>query len=234
LGPAARQADDGFRPRRRALQRLHDRLLAAYGPQHWWPADSPFEVMVGAVLTQNTAWRNVERAIANLKGAGVLDPPGIAALPPAELAALIRPAGYFNVKAERLQAFCRFLRDRGGEAALAALSTSELRDRLLAVHGVGPETADDMLLYAFERPVFVIDAYTRRLLKRLGLATGEEGYEALRAGIERALGPDAPLFNELHALVVHHAKTACSARPRCGDCCLRRICPEGRVRGRSG
>lgn len=221
---------DSFQPPRRALQRLYERLLAAYGPQHWWPADSAFEVMVGAVLTQNTAWRNVERAIANLKGAGALDPAAIAALPTADLAALIRPAGYFNVKAQRLQAFCRFLRDQGGEAALAMLSTSELRHRLLAVHGIGPETADDMLLYAFGRPVFVVDAYTRRLLQRLGLATGAEGYEALRAGIENALGSDAPTFNELHALIVHHAKMACSARPRCGDCCLRRICPRGRGR----
>jgi len=225
---------DSFRPPRRALQRLHDRLLAAYGRQHWWPADSRFEVMVGAVLTQNTAWRNVERAIANLKGADALDPAAIAALPPADLAALIRPAGYFNVKARRLLAFCQFFLGAGGEAALAALPTVELRHRLLAVHGVGPETADDMLLYAFGRPVFVIDAYTRRLLQRLGLATGEEGYEALRAGVEHGLGPDARVFNELHALIVHHAKMACSTRPRCGECCLRRICPEGRGGSHAG
>jgi len=114
---------------------------------------------------------------------------------------------------------------------LAALPTAELRSRLLAVHGIGPETADDVLLYAFERPVFVIDAYTRRLLKRLGLAAGIEGYEALRAGIENALGPDVPMFNELHALIVHHAKTTCSARPRCGGCCLRGICQEGENNG---
>lgn len=219
----------GFSPPRRALQRVHERLLAAYGPQHWWPGDSPFEVMVGAVLTQNTAWRNVERAIASLKGADALTPGAIAALPPGELAALIRPAGYFNVKAQRLQAFCRFLLEAGGERALAALSTDALRHALLAVHGIGPETADDILLYAFARPVFVIDAYTRRLLRRLGLASGDEGYETLRHGIERALGPQTPLFNELHALIVHHAKVACATRPRCAACCLKRICPEGRA-----
>jgi endonuclease-3 related protein len=214
---------------RRALRRLHERLLAAYGPQHWWPADTPFEVMVGAVLTQNTAWRNVERAIANLKAADALSAAAIAGLPPAELAALIRPAGYFNVKARRLQAFCRFVLESGGEAALARRSTVDLRHALLAVHGVGPETADDILLYAFGRPVFVIDTYTRRLLRRLGLADGDEGYEELRLGIERTFGPDARLFNELHALIVHHAKMACGAKPRCTGCCLRRICPEGRA-----
>lgn len=216
---------------RRALRRLHERLLAAYGPQHWWPADSPFEVMVGAVLTQNTAWRNVERAIDNLKIAGALAPSDIAHLPEGELAAMIRPAGYFNVKARRLQAFCRFVLDSGGEESLARRSTSDLRHALLAVHGVGPETADDILLYAFGRPVFVIDAYTRRLLRRLGLAGGDEGYEALRLGIEAALGPDARLFNELHALIVHHAKAVCSAKPRCQGCCLEAICPTGRAAG---
>jgi endonuclease-3 related protein len=220
----------GFNPPRRALQRVYERLLAAYGPQHWWPGDSPFEVMVGAVLTQNTAWRNVERAIANLKAAAALTPSAVAAMPPADLAALIRPAGYFNVKAQRLQAFCRFLLEAGGEDALAALPTDALRHALLAVHGVGPETADDILLYAFARPVFVIDAYTRRLLRRLGMAGGDEDYEVLRRGIERALGPQAPLFNELHALIVHHAKVACGSKPRCTGCCLRRICPEGRTR----
>jgi endonuclease-3 related protein len=205
-------------------------LLAAYGPQQWWPGDSPFEVMVGAVLTQNTAWRNVERAIANLKAAEALTPSAIAALPPARLAALIRPAGYFNVKARRVQAFCRFVLASGGEHALAKRPTDALRHALLAVHGIGPETADDMLLYAFGRPVFVIDAYTRRLLGRLGLASGTEGYDTLRRGIERAFGADTELFKELHALVVQHAKTACAKGPRCAGCCLRRICPEGRAR----
>lgn len=224
-GPAAGQA---FTPTRRALQRVYDRLHAAYGPQHWWPAELPFEVMVGAVLTQNTAWRNVERAIANLRGVAALTPSSIAAMSPVDLAALIRPAGYFNVKARRLQAFCRFLREAGGEEALARLPTEELRHALLAVHGIGPETADDMMLYAFGRPVFVIDAYTRRLLRRLGMAAGDEAYEVLRHGIERALGPQTQLFNELHALIVHHAKMACGTKPLCMGCCLRRICPEAR------
>lgn len=225
-GPVGGQA---FAPTRRELQRVYERLLAAYGPQRWWPGESPFEVMVGAVLTQNTAWRNVERAIANLKVAAALTPAAIAGLPQAELAGLIRPAGYFNVKARRLQAFCRFLLESGGAEALAQRPTADLRHALLAVHGVGPETADDILLYAFGRPVFVIDAYTRRLLRRLGIAGGDERYEQLRLGIERAFGPQAPLFNELHGLIVHHAKVACGSKPRCTGCCLRRVCPEGRA-----
>jgi endonuclease-3 related protein len=226
-GPARRHEPG---PAPRSLQKIYERLLAAYGPQHWWPGDSRFEVMVGAVLTQNTAWRNVELAIANLKAAAALTPAAIAGLPHAELAALIRPSGYFNVKARRLQAFCRFVVESGGEDVLASLPTEELRRDLLAVHGIGPETADDVLLYAFARPVFVIDAYTRRLLRRLGVANGDEGYEALRQGIERAFGPQTQLFSELHGLIVHHAKVACSTRPRCAACCLRRICPEGRTR----
>lgn len=213
-----------FRPRRQRLLAVYDRLFAAYGPQHWWPGDTPFEIMVGAVLTQNTAWSNVERAIANLKSAGWLSPAAIAASEHGPLAEVLRPAGYFNVKAHRLVSFCRFLVDSGGEPTLARQDTADLRRALLAVHGIGPETADDILLYAFGRPVFVIDAYTRRLLQRLGLASGAEGYEELRAGFERALGPGAALYNEYHALIVHHAKAACRVRPRCEDCCLRRGC----------
>ncbi|MBU0500733.1 MAG: endonuclease III domain-containing protein [Gammaproteobacteria bacterium] len=204
---------------------IYERMLAAYGPQHWWPADSPFEVMVGAVLTQNTAWGNVEKAIVNLKGMGLLDPVTLTRAEPSLVAEAIRPAGYFNVKTRRLQSFCHFLVERGGEAALGALETHRLRQDLLAVHGVGPETADDMLLYAFERPVFVIDAYTRRLLSRNGLIGGEEGYETLRHGFESALPSDAPLFNEYHALIVRHAKEACRKKPQCGNCCLRGPCP---------
>lgn len=209
------------------LRQIYDLLLGAYGPQHWWPADSGFEVMVGAVLTQNTAWANVERAIANLRDADWLQPESIASADPARLAELIRPAGYFNVKARRLQSFCRFLLGRGGEGVLAALPTGKLRARLLAVQGIGPETADDMLLYAFERPVFVIDAYTRRLFARLGLITGDEGYETLRAGFERALGADVPLYNQYHALIVAQAKLVCRKRPLCAGCALADTCGFG-------
>ena len=208
---------------------IFDRLLDRYGPQHWWPAETSFEVMVGAVLTQNTAWSNVERAIENLKRAACLDCQPLAVMPLVELAALIRPAGYFNIKAQRLQNLCRFLLHSGGEKELAAYQTAELRRALLSVNGVGPETADDILLYAFERPVFVIDAYTRRLFRALGRVSGEESYETLRTGFESALGPDTRCFNEYHALIVMHAKMHCRKRPVCEGCPLIERCEQGRA-----
>ncbi len=209
-----------FDPPSGALHALYRALRAAYGPQDWWPADSPFEVAVGAVLTQNTAWSNVERAIARLKAADVLSCEAILSLPHEVLAEHIRPAGYFNVKAHRLRHLCAFLDAEGGLEALAAQPTAALRPRLLAVNGIGPETADDILLYALDRPVFVIDAYTRRLLARQGLACGDEDYESLRAGFERTLPADVALFKEYHALIVEHAKQACRRKPDCGACAL--------------
>lgn len=211
-----------------ALHQLYDQLLAAYGPQHWWPADTPFEVMVGAVLTQNTAWSNVEKAIANLKAHHPLDAAALAAASPEQLAEWLKPSGYFNIKARRLQNFCRWYLAQGGYGALAALDTPTLRKALLSVNGVGPETADDMVLYAFYRPVFVIDAYTRRLLARLGLIAGDEGYETLRHFCERGLAQVAEpvrVFNEFHALIVVHAKVACKKRPLCDGCVVRQQCP---------
>lgn len=199
-------------------------LLSRYGPQHWWPGDSSFEVMVGAVLTQNTAWSNVERAIDNLKTAELLSLDRMLAITEAELAQLIQPAGYFNIKARRLISLCRFIRDRGGERRLMGIPTQRFRSALLEVHGIGPETADDILLYAFERPVFVIDAYTRRLFSRLGMITGAEPYEVLRRGFEAGLGPDVNLFSEYHALIVRHAKQVCAGKPRCDRCPLATEC----------
>lgn len=196
--------------RRAQLLTLYRRLYDSYGPQHWWPAKTPFEVMVGAVLTQNTAWINVERAVANLRRMRCLSARSMLTLEPADLAELIRPSGYFNIKERRLRSLCQWFVDRGGLSRLRRLETQNLRGELLAVHGVGPETADDILLYAFERPVFVIDAYTRRLFARLGLARGDEHYEALRLGIEKVLEPDTALFNEYHALIVRHAKEGCT------------------------
>lgn len=215
-----------FAPTRRELRRIHDRLFDRYGDLGWWPGDSPFEIMVGAVLTQNTAWSNVEKALDRLKAAGALSCKAILALPENRLAELIRPSGYFNIKADRLRQLCRFLERAGGETALATLDTKALRHAVLAVKGVGPETCDDILLYAFDRPVFVIDAYTRRLLKRYGLAAGDESYEVLRAGFEQALGPDVPLYQHFHGLIVEHAKLACAVRPRCDGCCLARCCAK--------
>lgn len=200
-------------------------LFAAYGPQSWWPAVTPFEVMVGAILTQNTAWSNVELGLARLRARVPLTAEGILALPEAELAACLRPVGYFNVKGQRLRAFCAAYVAQGGLQGLSRLATPELRHRLLAIKGVGPETTDDMLLYAFQRPVFVVDAYTRRLFTRLGELGGDEGYETIRHAFEGALGADVPLFNEYHALIVRQGKEVCRPRPRCGACCLAPLCP---------
>lgn len=218
----------------RTIRGLHDRLLAAYGEQGWWPADTAFEVVVGAVLTQNAAWTNVEQALARLRGAGAMSAEAVLRLPPERLGELIRPSGYFNVKARRLQAVCRFIIDRGGLDALARRETAELREALLGVHGIGRETADDIMLYAFHRPVFVIDAYTRRIFSRLGHIDGNEPYEALRAAFEQALPGDAELYKEYHALIVRHAKAACGVSPTCGTCCLRRRCAVGRAGGTAG
>jgi endonuclease-3 related protein len=203
------------------LKRIYRQLFTHYGPQHWWPAESPFEVMVGAVLTQNTAWINVERAIANLHQADLLDPVSLSALDQTELADYLRPAGYFNIKAKRLQALTRFLLDN---PQLDHLDTEELRQMLLGVHGIGPETADDILLYAFQRPVFVIDAYTRRMFSRLGLVDERAGYETLRHHFESSLEPDVEIFNEYHALIVQHAKHVCRTKPKCQTCLLSSGC----------
>jgi endonuclease III related protein len=182
--------------------------------------------MVGAVLTQNTAWTNVEKAIANLKRAKALSPRAIAEAHPKRLAAWLKPSGYFNVKAKRLKAMCRWLIARGGVRALARMPTAELREALLAVHGIGPETADDILLYAFNRPVFVVDAYTHRMFSRLGISKGTEDYETMRSLFERQLKPEVQLFNDYHALIVVHAKDVCKKRPLCERCCMASICPS--------
>jgi len=206
------------------LRAIYAQLYAANGKQHWWPGDTPFEIMVGAVLTQNTAWINVERAIVNLRNAGALSPKAVVRAHPRRLAMWLKPSGYFNVKAKRLRAFCKWLIAQGGVRALARQPTDALREALLSVYGVGPETADDILLYAFERPVFVIDAYTRRLFSRLGLLRGDEDYETIRALFEQSLGSDTPLFNEYHALIVMHGKDICRPRPLCQKCSLSATC----------
>lgn len=208
---------------------VFDGLLDTYGPQHWWPAETPFEVMVGAVLTQNTAWSNVEKAIANLKAHAVLAPEAIRDCKPTQLADWLRPSGYFNIKAKRLQNYCRWYLQQAGFAALNRLPTDVLRKAVLSVNGVGYETADDILLYAFERPVFVIDAYTRRIFSRLGLVEEDWGYEHLRHHFEQQLDAEADkvaLFGEYHALIVRHAKEACRKRSLCSVCCLKECCPS--------
>jgi endonuclease-3 related protein len=214
------------------LLTVYQRLFDCYGPQHWWPAETPFEVMVGAVLTQNTAWGNVEKAIANLKAADALSPEAILSVEQHTLAECLRPSGYFNIKAQRLRNYCEWYLAQGGLAALNILDDNTLRHAVLTVNGVGPETADDILLYAFERPVFVIDAYTRRIFSRLGLLDHDHGYETLRHHFEHGLQQESnrvALFNEYHALIVIHAKMHCRVKPRCRGCPLRRGCPAKEV-----
>ncbi|MDH5778399.1 MAG: endonuclease III domain-containing protein [Gammaproteobacteria bacterium] len=210
-----------------SLKKIYKNLFSQYGPQNWWPGETPFEIMVGAVLTQNTAWTNVEKAIANLIEANALAPDIIVGTHPKRLASWLKPSGYFNIKAKRLKNYCRWYLQQGEYETLDQLPTDELRASLLSVNGVGPETADDILLYAFNRPVFIIDAYTRRLFKRLGHIDGDEHYESLREFFQQGLSREkdiVQLFNEYHALIVIHAKDYCKTKPRCEDCCLQKEC----------
>jgi len=208
---------------RRRLLRLYTALDARYGPQDWWPGRSRFEVAVGAVLTQHTAWAGVARAIGNLRAARRLAPRRLCQLPLPRLGRLIRPAGTWRLKARRLRALAVFLLERAGGRfeRLRGTPLETLRAQLLAVRGLGPETADAILLYALGRPVFVADAYTRRVLSRHRMVPTDIGYEALRRYLETHLPGDPALFNELHALLVAVAKSHCRARPRCEGCPLR-------------
>ncbi len=203
------------------LMGIYRTLLAYHGPQHWWPAETPFEVMLGAVLTQNTAWSNVERAIRNLKQITELSASALLLLHPDQLAQAIRPSGYFNLKTQRLRQLCRFLE---AHPELDQWDDRLLRKRLLEVKGIGPETADDILLYAFDRPVFVIDAYTRRLFGRLGVLDANLTYEAMRHQLERALDGDTDTYQEYHALIVNQGKNLCRKKPLCSICPLGKRC----------
>jgi len=225
------------RRKARAARRVWDcyrRLLKKFGPQHWWPARTPFEVCVGAILTQNTAWSNVERAIANLRQAGMLNARDLHRLPTGRLARLIRPAGYFNVKARRLKNFVSVLVGKHG-GRLDRLFQGDAwaaRARLLDINGIGRETADSILLYAGNRPIFVVDAYTRRIFSRHGLVRMDADYDEIRLFFENALGElkgarRVKVFNEFHALIVRVGKDLCRKRiPRCGLCPLKPLLPN--------
>ena len=208
------------------MQILHDiyrSLNKAFGPQHWWPGDTPFEIAVGAILTQNTNWGNVEKAIQNLKSRDALSVKVIHEIPVNELAELIRPAGYFNIKAQRLKSFINFLmmEYHGSMKKMKSGEVQLLRMQLLAVNGIGPETADSILLYALEKPVFVIDAYTKRVLSRHCILDDSRSYDEFQAFFHASLEKDVQLFNEYHALFVKVGKMYCKrANPLCDSCPL--------------
>ncbi len=214
------------------IARIYQLLHGRWGPQHWWPADTPWEVMIGAVLTQNTSWTNVERAIAGMKGESILDCSTLAAMEESRLAAYLRPCGYFNIKVRRLKALAVFMRDKygGDPERMRRHPTSNLRAELLDVHGVGPETADSILLYALGRPVFVIDAYTRRFLGRHGWVSPKAGYDDVAALFTRGKPADEAMFNEYHALIVRLGKEHCRGRPICEGCPLNELLPVGGTR----
>jgi endonuclease III related protein len=218
-------------PQPTTLRAYYDALFAVHGPQHWWPGRTPFEVIVGAILVQNTSWTNVATAVENLRREKLLSPSAIETVSTPRLARLIRSSGYFRQKSKRLKTFVRFLRQsyNGSLAKMFRAPTPVLRDQLLDVHGIGPETADSILLYAAKHPVFVVDAYTRRILERHGLANAKLGYEDVRQLFERTLSPDVALYNEFHALIVHTGKHFCRPRkPRCGECPLNSLLPVTR------
>lgn len=207
------------------IRQFYENLYRTFGPQSWWPGESPFEVIIGAILTQNTNWRNVERALANLKERDLLTPRAIHGLAPIELAVLIKPAGYYNIKARRVKNFIDFLFENyaGDLRRMAKVPTPELRREILAVNGIGPETADAILLYALDRPAFVIDAYTKRILYRHGLVGRDAGYTEMQEIFVRALPADRQLFNEYHALIVRTGKDFCRPQPRCAECPLNSV-----------
>jgi endonuclease III related protein len=210
------------------LLRYYNAMSAALGPMRWWPAKTPFEVIVGAILTQSTAWGNVELAIANLRAAKLLTPRAMLRVRTSRLATLIRPSGYFRQKAKKLKAFVRFLHTDylGSLARMFHTPTAELREKLLDVHGIGPETADSILLYGGNHPTFVVDAYTHRILGRHGITDGKADYETVRALMERSIPRQAELFNEFHALIVNTGKNWCrKSAPRCEECPLRPFLP---------
>ena len=223
----------------RRLRQVYDLLLERYGPQNWWPADTRFEMIIGAILVQSTAWANAAKALAALRKANALHPITLSRLSEAEIGELVRPSGFYTVKARRVKAFVDHLMERHGGDLDAMLSqdAGDLRRELLAIHGIGQETADCILLYAAGKPAFVIDEYTRRIAGRLGVGPGARAsYSDLQAIFEDALPPDPETFGEYHALLVALGKDVCRKKPECHRCVLARVCAFGRRVGsdRSG
>lgn len=207
----------------RLLKKIYQQLLTRYGPQDWWPAKTRFEVIVGAILTQNTSWTNVEKAIENLRKESLLDSQALKNISVDHLSQLIKPAGYFNVKARRLKNFLEFFFSEydGRMEKMAKVPLEKLRPQLLGVNGIGPETADSILLYALDKPIFVVDAYTKRILSRHGLVDPQLDYHLVQKEFMQTLAHDVNTFNEYHALIVRLGKEVCKSKPRCDLCPLK-------------
>jgi len=206
---------------------LYEILLKTYGKQNWWPAETPFEVCVGAILTQNTSWKNVERAIARLKKANLLCPERIVSASDGEIQECIRPAGFFRQKTAYLKEFSKFLVDVGGLESLKSKDVSQLRNVLTSVRGIGKETADSIILYALEKPTFVVDAYTKRLFVRLNLIGESSKYDEIKFAVESQIPPteeNVEVYKEFHALIVVHGKSFCRKSPVCFKCPLEGMC----------
>ena len=208
------------------VRRIYDKLFRQYGPQRWWPAKSPYEVCVGAILTQSTNWVNVEKSIENLKRQNLLDNLALLGVGEGALAETIRSTGYYNAKAKKLKLFAHFLDQKydGDLCNMSGVKTKDLRSQLLDVWGIGPETADSILLYALGRACFVVDSYTRRVFSRIGLVNAGISYDELKGIFESSLPKRPRLYNEYHALIVEHCKRACRVKPLCPKCCLKSIC----------
>ena len=215
---------------------IYNRLYREYGPQHWWPGDSAVEIIIGAILTQAVAWVNVECAINNLKSENCLSIQALRDVPETALAQLLRPSGYFNAKTRKVKCFVEHVWKAysGDLTAFLSKDVVELRQELLGIYGIGEETADDIVLYAAQKPSFVIDAYTRRIFQRLGIAPSENSYWSYQELFRTSLPTDVTIYNEYHALLDKHAKEACKREPICQTCCLLERCDTGRSRlGRS-
>ncbi len=212
------------------IEKLFDVLFEHFGPQNWWPGDSPLEIIVGAVLMQNTAWKNVEKAITNLKEKGLLDVEKILGIEDSYLAEIIKPSGFYNLKAKRLKSVLKFVKNNRGIEVISGKEIHELRSELLKVPGVGKETADSIILYALGKPIFVVDAYTRRILKRIGIIDDENmSYDEIQRLFHENLPNDEKLFNEFHALFVALGKKYCLKRnPLCNLCPVKSCCRYGR------
>ncbi len=211
--------------KRELLMGIYSRLFNAFGPQHWWPGETPFEIMIGAILTQNTNWKNVEKAIKNLKEAGVFSPSAMLEIHPQRLATLIKSSGYFNQKAKKLKNFLKFFKEEYGFSIerMKEEKLERLREKLLSVKGIGKETADSILLYALEKPIFVVDAYTYRVLSRHNIIPEDANYDEIQELFMNNLEHDVQLFNEYHALFVKVGKDYCKRKPLCDTCPLKEL-----------